>query len=967
MINQKHGKMYQRVVGISTPVRALLTTLSIAMAVITISSIVIVSLVNNIYNVQLPAKQDVRVPLFDGSRTYPFINGLSHNEFGDITEVFNGTEIVNGTHLDPILTYGASSLVNGAQLTTDSPSLYLNVSGNTAFIGLVPRGLGGNYTCMNAELADDGVVVRATSGLPIQSGDVLYGNSTVGATLFDLISDVETAPIMTFGPSNLGAAKEVVAVGPSFFINTTGPVIQMGLKDRGTGGFFLRPSIHSDSDGTMIMITESPPLTASDIAFSNVTVNAALSSNFLTTIPSPNVPNSRPLVPDFNDFIYAITPTAANLELRPRPMMNAVCTHPVQHTWDAKGFTDSCTSGPVPGTPGGSATLDGSGKLDPSQIPEILLGLPLIGLWNAGNNTPALTNASCAVEDRFYYLVSDSGNVTLGHHMFWLEGDLAVCINGTWDRITRPLPPDVTFNGRSTPILPQIGDYTASMITSGIYTLDIFLNYGFVFYTASPGIPNGLMLSPVANETTVAGATVGLAHKSNFPAIQNIYSGVIIYADVDNTGRLNELQTGAVVFSVDGTPNQISATPGPNVTLSLEQDIDVNADVEFNSLTVDFIVLNGKTVQSLGTGVATIPNSGPSSNFVMDAGAQVIDGQKDFLVAPRVLDGQGLVLNNLLNTFSTQILPATGLAANTLFRLPPTNGVATSILERDGSDGTQWSSTYLRTATGTANRVLITGTAQNPVFSTPQDLHIAANVQFATATLTSLVLNGKTVQSSGTGTATIPNVGTADFLMTAGTQTSSGTKRWSATSEFLGGSGIRLFNGANTFSTFIRANSALAANTNFFTPLTSGNSGEVLTALGGGDTEWRQLFNKDIQNVVLITSTTTTSTGFSTLNSMSITTTNTATSNYKFWFVARGRTSIANIPIEVRLLLNGTPVTNQIATYSQFDNEDSSLSLLGLIPSVPAGSSLIIQWRVTSAAGGPTATVTYRSFLVEQV
>jgi hypothetical protein len=967
MICQKHRKMYQRVVGISTPVRALLAVLTVATVFTSISTFVFISYVSDIYREQLPAKENLRVPLFDGNETFPFINGFVRDEFGAVVEVFEGTAVANGTHLDPILTYGPSSLAQGAQLTPDSPSLFLNISGGTAFIGLLPRGVEGNYSCMNAELASDGTVVQASSGLPIQSGDVLYANSTVGQTLFDLISDVETAPLVTFGPSNLDGAKPVVAVGPSFFFNTSGPTIEMGLLDRGTAGFFLRPSIYSESDGTILQIMESPPLTATDIAFSNTTVDAALSSNFLTTIFSPHVPNSRPLVPDFNDFIYAITPTAANVELRPRPMMNAVCTHPIQQTWDAKGFTDSCTSGPVPGTPGGSATLDGSGKLDPAQIPDVLLGLPLIGLWNAGNNTPALSNASCPAEDRFYYLVSDAGNVTLGHHAVWLEGDLAVCINGTWDRISRPLPPEVTFNGRSSPILPQIGDYTASMITSGNFTLDIFLNYGFIFYTASPGMPNGLILSPVANETTVAGATVGLAHKSNFPALSNVFSGAIIYADVDNSGRLNELQVGPVVFSVAGTVNQISATPGPNVTLSLEQDIDVNADVEFNSLTVDFMVLNGKTVQSLGTGVATIPNSGPAADFVMTEGAQVVNGQKDFSSTLRVLSGQGLTLNNVLNTFSQQILPATGLAANTLFRLPPTNGAPTSILERDGSDGTQWSTTYLRTATGTANRVIITGTAQNPIFSTPQDLHTAATVQFASAQLTTLVLNGKTVQSIGTGTVTIPDVGTSSFVMNAGAQIVGGTKGFSATAEFLGGSGIRLFNGANTFSTFIRANSALAANTNFFTPLTSGNLGEVLTALGGGDTEWRQLFNKDIQNPVLITSTTTTSTTFATLNSMTVTTTNTATSNYKFWFVARGRTSVANIPIEVRLRLNGSPVTNQIATYSQFDNEDSSLSLLGLIPSVPAGSSLVIQWRVTSAAGGPTATVTYRSFLVEQV
>ena len=730
-------------------------------------------------------------------------------------------------------------------------------------------------------------------------------------------------------------------------------------------GTYLRPLVSVTDDGVITGIASGPPLTASEILFSNTTAAAALESNIMVTQPSPNLPNARVFTPNVNAFIYSVTSTETILTLRPRPLIGGSCSHPTFVSFDPEfGLPDACTTGPTPGTPGGSATLDGTGKVFLSQLPDFLTALPFFGTWNADINNPPLFNASCPPGQSFYYIVSDSGNTTLGHHPTWLEGDKAICANGTWDRISQPLHPQTTFNGRSGNVLPQIGDYDASMITFGNFTLDALAGYGFVMWTASPGLPNGQLLVGDAGEIEVAGTSVGLAPKPNFPAPLTVFSGFISYLEIDHFGRVETVATGNPLLNIFGTANQVLVSGTQNVTLSLPQDIHTGASPTFASMQVSTLVLNGKTVQSVGTGTVTIPNVG-TADFVMTEGAQTVNGVKQLTSALVERGGVGLTLNNAANTFSTQLLPASALGVNTQFRLPPTNGALGSVLETDGTGVTSWTASVVKTVTGTANRVIVGGTAQNPVLSTPQDIHTGASPTFASMQVSTIVLNGKTVQSTGTGTVTIPNVGTADFVMTAGAQTVGGAKSFSSTPIALGNVGVRLNNGANSFSTLVQADTGLAANTNFRTPPTSGTAGQVLTATGGGSTAWAAVptATKDLQGAVLTATTTVTSTTFATMNGMSLTTANAATGRYKVWFTAKGSTSTSNVPIEVQLLLNGTPVTNQLARYAQFEDEDSTMMLLGIVPSVAPGSTILVQVRVVTAT---TLTINYRSLMIEE-
>lgn len=915
----------------------------------------------NVYN-NVDVKQDELPDIFNGTVEFPSIIGFTLSPKGIVQGVTEGiVEGPNGTLLDPVLTYDISNYPNGAVFTAVGPSFQLNVTGGVALAGLKSRGVAGTFTNPIITTVDDGIIANITNGGPIQAGDVIYGMNTVGNVLGDILG----AELLAYGSSVLPNSKPLVAVGPSFYVNTSGPVVQAGLLPRGTGGTFLRPLLTSTSDGIIETIANGPPILSSEVLFSNTTVQAALLSNIMTTGPSPALPNSRPFSPNVNAFIYTVTGSEAVLTLRPRPMIGTTCNYPVQISYDSEfGLPQACTAGPIPGTPGGSATLDGSGKLDPDQIPDFLLSLRLIGFWNADLNSPPLFNSSCPVNESFYYLVSDSGNTTLGHHPFWLEGDTAVCLNGTWGRISRPLVQPTSFNGRSGTVLPQLGDYDSSLITFGNFTLDVLAGYGFVMWTSSPGLSNGQLLVGQPGEIEVSGTSVGLAPKPNFPSPLTVFNGFINYLEIDHFGRVETVATGNPLLNIFGTLNQVSVSGTQNVTISLEQDIHTGASPTFAAVQVSTIVLNGKTVQSVGAGTATIPNVG-TADFVMTEGAQTINGTKQVTSAIVARGAVGMTFNNAGNTFATQLLPAAALAANTVFRLPPTNGAAGSVLETDGAGATSWTASIIKTITGTPNRVIVGGTAQNPVLTTSQDLHTGASPTFASMQVSTIVINGKTVQSSGTGTVTIPNVGTSDFVMTNGAQTINNTKTFASAPIVLGGEGVRLNNAANSFSTLVSPATGLAANTNFRMPPTDGTAGQILSATGSGSTAWitPTTVVKDLQGAVLTSTTAVTSTTFATMKGMTLTSTNAATANYKVWFTAKGSTSTSNVPIEVRLLLNGTPVTNQLARYAQFENEDSTMMLLGVVPSVAAGSTILVQVRVVTAT---TLTINYRSLMIEE-
>ena len=87
------------------------------------------------------------------------------------------------------------------------------------------------------------------------------------------------------------------------------------------------------------------------------------------------------------------------------------------------------------GEANGVATLDNSGKLTTSQIPEAILGgLNFQSLWNANTNTPAIPTAS-TLNKGYYYKVNVAGYTLIDGISDWTIGDWIVSNGTIWDKV----------------------------------------------------------------------------------------------------------------------------------------------------------------------------------------------------------------------------------------------------------------------------------------------------------------------------------------------------------------------------------------------------------------------------------------------------------------------------------------------------------------------------------------------------
>jgi len=87
------------------------------------------------------------------------------------------------------------------------------------------------------------------------------------------------------------------------------------------------------------------------------------------------------------------------------------------------------------GVADGVATLDNSGKLTTSQIPDAILGgLNFQSLWDANTNTPAIPVAS-TLNKGYYYKVNVAGTTLIDGISDWTIGDWIVSNGTIWDKV----------------------------------------------------------------------------------------------------------------------------------------------------------------------------------------------------------------------------------------------------------------------------------------------------------------------------------------------------------------------------------------------------------------------------------------------------------------------------------------------------------------------------------------------------
>jgi hypothetical protein len=82
----------------------------------------------------------------------------------------------------------------------------------------------------------------------------------------------------------------------------------------------------------------------------------------------------------------------------------------------------------------GVATLDGSGKLSASQVPDVLVGAVVYkGTWDASSNTPTLSSGSGTTGN--YYKVSTAGSTTIDGISSWVNGDWIIFDGTAWSKV----------------------------------------------------------------------------------------------------------------------------------------------------------------------------------------------------------------------------------------------------------------------------------------------------------------------------------------------------------------------------------------------------------------------------------------------------------------------------------------------------------------------------------------------------
>jgi len=117
------------------------------------------------------------------------------------------------------------------------------------------------------------------------------------------------------------------------------------------------------------------------------------------------------------------------------------------------------------GAPNGVATLDSSGTVPLSQIPNSLKGgLIYQGTWNASTNTPTL--ASSVGTKGYYYVVSVAGTTNLNGITEWAVNDWAIFDGSVWQKIDNT---DLvtSVNGQTGTVVLNAGDVGAlSDVTS---------------------------------------------------------------------------------------------------------------------------------------------------------------------------------------------------------------------------------------------------------------------------------------------------------------------------------------------------------------------------------------------------------------------------------------------------------------------------------------------------------------------
>lgn len=194
----------------------------------------------------------------------------------------------------------------------------------------------------------------------------------------------------------------------------------------------------------------------------------------------------------------------------------------------------------------GYASLDGSGKVPVSELPDTVVGaVDYKGTWNASTNTPDLPASTPDKGD--YYVVAVAGSTSLGGITDWKIGDWAIYNGSAWEKVDNTDQVTSVF-GRQGTVVAQQSDYDAFFLTPA---------EGDAAYLAKPALTDGSLLFASGGQ---------VAHDA----------ANLVWDDANDSlllGTATPLDAG-VRLQVVGKPSEAAAifkdsatTPGPTVMI----------------------------------------------------------------------------------------------------------------------------------------------------------------------------------------------------------------------------------------------------------------------------------------------------------------------------------------------------------------------------------------------------------------
>lgn len=236
----------------------------------------------------------------------------------------------------------------------------------------------------------------------------------------------------------------------------------------------------------------------------------------------------------------------------------------------------------------GVATLDASGKVPISEIPDAVIGaLSYQGTWDASTNTPTLT--SSVGTKGYYYVVSVAGSTNLNGVTDWLVGDWAVYNGTAWQKVdnTDSVTSVNGFTGAVVLTTTNISEGTNEYFTTARARASVSAGSG-ISYDSGTGVISSTVVPGTGDVVGPASATDNAIARFDSTTGKLIQNSTVIVSDTGAiTGAESISNLDFVQFDTTVTPTQAVAKlqwddgngtlqvglKGGNVNLQVGQEI----------------------------------------------------------------------------------------------------------------------------------------------------------------------------------------------------------------------------------------------------------------------------------------------------------------------------------------------------------------------------------------------------------